>query len=156
MTVEQYVQNVLVGAGVSISNVQYNGGSSNVTVSQVGSFVATNSIIEINSDCYGYWRCTTVEDPTTAEAQRLVVEIWVNDVDLDAIVSPNGTNDACIEFDFVPIGDSVKFNYVWFRRIFRMGQFILTMYLIFPMGLEFQVHIKQRLNIATIPEQLQL
>ena len=35
MTVEQYVQNVLVGAGVTISNVQYNGGSANVTIDPV-------------------------------------------------------------------------------------------------------------------------
>ena len=116
MTVEQYVQNVLVGAGVSISNVQYNGGSSNVTVSQVGSFVATNSIIGINSGLVmATGDAQLVEGPNNSGSTTLGGgNLGQNDVDLDAIVSPNGTNDACvIEFDFIPIGDSVKFNYVF-------------------------------------------
>ena len=37
-TVEWYVQNVLVGAGVATSNVQYNGGSAAVPMPQVGQF----------------------------------------------------------------------------------------------------------------------
>ena len=116
MTVEQYVQNVLVGAGVTISNVQYNGGSANVTIDQVGAFSAANSNIGINNGLV----------MATGDAQLVVGpnnnsgltqgggNFGQNDVDLDVIVSPNGTNDACvIEFDFVPIGDTVKFNYVF-------------------------------------------
>ena len=36
------------------------------------------------------------------------------DADLQALVSPNTTNDAAIlEFDFVPLGDSIEFRYVF-------------------------------------------
>ena len=30
MTVTQYVQSVLIGSGVSVSNIQFNGGSANI------------------------------------------------------------------------------------------------------------------------------
>ncbi|MAP02076.1 MAG: hypothetical protein CMD01_04580 [Flavobacteriales bacterium] len=116
MTVEQYVQNVLVGAGVTISNVQYNGGSANVTVSQVGAFSATNSTIGINNGLVmATGDAQLVVGPNNSGSTTLGGgNMGQNDVDLDVIVNPNGTNDACvIEFDFIPIGDSVKFNYVF-------------------------------------------
>lgn len=116
MTVEQYVQNVLVGAGVTISNVQYNGGSANVTVNQVGAFSATNSTIGINNGLVmATGDAQLVVGPNNSGSTTLGGgNMGQNDVDLDVIVNPNGTNDACvIEFDFIPIGDSVKFNYVF-------------------------------------------
>ena len=116
MTVEQYVQNVLVGAGVTISNVQYNGGSANVTIDQVGSFNAVNSNIGINNGLVmATGDAQLVVGPNNDGSQTLGGgNFGQNDVDLDVIVNPNGTNDACvIEFDFVPIGDTIKFNYVF-------------------------------------------
>ena len=36
LTVEQYIQNVLLGGGVTIQNVEFNGGPANVQNEQVG------------------------------------------------------------------------------------------------------------------------
>ena len=49
MTVEQYIQNVLLGGGVTISNVEFNGGSAATNNSQVGSFIDANSNIGLPS-----------------------------------------------------------------------------------------------------------
>ena len=49
MTVEQYIQTVLLGGGVTISNVQFNGGSAAINNSQVGSFSDQNNDIGLGA-----------------------------------------------------------------------------------------------------------
>ena len=116
-TVEWYVQNVLVGAGVAISNVQYNGGSAAVPMPSVGQFDNLPSGADIG----------LVEgmimgsgDITLASQNNIGGGSWLGgtgssgvDVDLAAI-TPNPIFDECIvEFDFISNGDSINFNYVF-------------------------------------------
>ena len=118
MTPAQLVQNVLLGGGVTVSNIKYNGVNSPATpqpgsgsyTAVPGSFAIEQGLIltsglansipgpepGINSDNLG-----TGSDP-----------------DLLAIINqlnPGGSSNdkAVLEFDFVPTGDSVKFNYVF-------------------------------------------
>lgn len=107
MTPQQLVQDVLLGPGVVVSNITYTGDAS-----QIGRFDATNGnfsiaegIVMSSGDVTdipgngGFFASTIVGVP--------------GDADLD-VVSSAGTNDAAVlEFDFVPTGDSIKFNYVF-------------------------------------------
>jgi len=105
------VQNVLLGPGVSASNFVFNGGAD-----QLGTFDCVNCNVGIPT---GMVMCTgsvnQVVGPNNDGGFTLGGGNWgVNDPDLDVIAGPNGTNDrAALEFDFVPTGDSIKFNFVF-------------------------------------------
>ena len=111
------VQNVLLGGGVTAFNISMTGDNSK----QIGYFDGTNSNIGITrgiimssgdvnyasgpNDCDGGLGCS----PASVCNNN-------GDPDLDIISGAFGSNtfDACIiEFDFVPVGDSVRFNYVF-------------------------------------------
>jgi gliding motility-associated-like protein len=126
LTVEQYVQNVLLGQNVTVSNITYNGGPANVVSPGVGGFDCPNCNLGILS---GFAM-------TTGDVAGLVGPngtggftgtgtggIMGQDPDLLALIQevipgadPNfvDVNDwIIIEFDFVPLGDTLQFQYVW-------------------------------------------
>jgi gliding motility-associated-like protein len=114
MTPTQYVQNVLVGGGVTVSNVTFSGNAN-----QIGEFngTATAPFVGINN---GLVMATgnvnvAVGPNNTGSASLGGGNIGAGDSDLDILEGGiAGTNDAAIlEFDFIPSGDSVKFNYVF-------------------------------------------
>lgn len=114
LTPQQYVQDVLVGNGVTVSNVTFSG-----SANQIGEFEATNTspFIGINS---GIVIATgdvnvAVGPNNSGSADFGGGNFGASDSDLDILEGQNeGTNDAAIlEFDFVPSGDSVKFNFVF-------------------------------------------
>ncbi|MBP8822722.1 MAG: choice-of-anchor L domain-containing protein [Flavobacteriales bacterium] len=119
MTPAQLVQNVLLGNGITVSNITYNGVPSPATpqagsgsfAANPASFAISDGIIlssalagsipgsepGINSDFLG-----TGSDPDL--------------LDIIGDLNPSGpqSNDkAVLEFDFIPTGDSVKFNYIF-------------------------------------------
>lgn len=109
LTPSQLVQNILAGTGVTISNVTFNGqavqiGSFNGTASNIGFnggiILSTGDIVEAigpNDSGGGAGGLGGPGDP-----------------DMDVIVDPNGSNDAAVlEFDFVPVADTISFNYVF-------------------------------------------
>lgn len=115
MTVEQYVQNVLLGGGVSISNVQYNGGPANINNNQVGSFNDPNSNIGLGSGLImGSGDVQMAAQQNTGTGASLGGNGNPGtDTDLQSI-TPNQIYDECvIEFDFIPDGDTISFNYVF-------------------------------------------
>jgi gliding motility-associated-like protein len=115
MTVEQYVQNVLLGGGVSISNVQYNGGPANINNNQVGSFNDPNSNIGLGSGLImGSGDVQMAAQQNTGTGASLGgTGNPGTDTDLQSI-TPNQIYDECvIEFDFIPDGDTISFNYVF-------------------------------------------
>ncbi len=114
-TVEWYIQNVLVGTGVTISNVQFNAGAGNVANEQVGSFIDPNSATGLaNGLILGSGDVTMAAQPNTGGGSTLGGGTGNgSDPDLAAI-TPNQINDECIvEFDFIPTGDSIVFSYVF-------------------------------------------
>ncbi|MFB0926390.1 MAG: choice-of-anchor L domain-containing protein, partial [Vicingaceae bacterium] len=110
MTPTQYVQNVLVGTGVTVSNVLFTG-----TTGQIGEFDSQNANVGINEGLIlssgnvinavgpnndgGFGTSDNLLGPGDPDLQSLS-GIAMNDV-------------AILEFDFIPSGDSIKFNYVF-------------------------------------------
>lgn len=114
LTPQQIVQTVLLGPGVTASNITFqgdpdqlgtfNGSASNIGMG-AGMIMATGSI-------------NVAPGPNNAGGLTLGGGNWgVGDPDLDSIVAilpvPGTTHDrAVLEFDFVPTGDSLAFNFI--------------------------------------------
>ena len=109
MTPSQLVQNVLLGSGVTASNITYNG-----NLISSGSFNGSSSNIGFTSGVL-----LTCGDLANAvgpnnNGSSSLGNALPGDPDLDLIMSPTTSFDATIlEFDFVPTSDTVKFRYVF-------------------------------------------
>lgn len=110
-TPQQLVQNVLIGGGVTVSNVQFTGASG-----AAGFFDGQNSNIGLSSGVL----LTTGLASGAIGPNNLINDSGTDhtmpgDAALTAISgSTFGTYDACIlEFDFVPQSDSLSFRYVF-------------------------------------------
>lgn len=115
LTVEQYIQNVLLGGGVTIQNVEFNGGPANVQNEQVGELTDPGSNMGFtNGLIMGSGDVTMAEQANTGGGSSLGGPGTMGvDTDLQSI-TPNQIWDECvIEFDFVPSGDTISFNYVF-------------------------------------------
>jgi gliding motility-associated-like protein len=120
LTVQQYVQEVLLGANVSVSNITFNGSASAAASTSVGGFDCPDCNLGIAS---GFAMSTGGVDAligpndngsATSTGSGLALG---SDSDLLSLVQANGGNSihdwSIIEFDFVPLGDTLRFNYVW-------------------------------------------
>jgi gliding motility-associated-like protein len=108
LTPQQLVQNVLVGGGVTVSNITMNG-----TAAMYGSFTNGNTTnLGLGSGIV----LTTgnLTDITQAASIQMSTDKGQSgDANLDAISSA-GTEDACVlQFDFIPLSDTIKFRYVF-------------------------------------------
>lgn len=109
LTPQQLVQNILAGSGVQVSNITFTG-----EIVQIGSFNGQNSNIGFASGVL----LTSGDINVAVGPNDLGGDGFAaggnSDPDLDQIVDPNGSFDAAIlEFDFIPISDTIKFNYVF-------------------------------------------
>ena len=109
MTPAQLVQNILLGSGVTASNITYNSaplaiGSFNGSVSNIG---LPAGLIMSSGDISN---AVGPNNTSSASAGNNLP----GDPDLDIIMAPTISYDASIlEFDFVPVSDTVKFKYVF-------------------------------------------
>lgn len=115
MTTVQYVQNVLLGGGVTASNITFTG-----LAKQIASYTSTPSgNLGINRGVY-----LTSGSNGTISGQlgpsgpssgfQSIGNNGNGDAYLDGIVGIAGTNDAAVlEFDFIPQADTVRFRYVF-------------------------------------------
>jgi gliding motility-associated-like protein len=126
LTVEQYVQDILLGQNVTVSNITFNGGSANVVSPAVGGFDCPNCNLGIAS---GFALTTgdvaglvgpNAEGFYTGIGTGLAVGQDPDLLDLVQELIPGAdptivdVNDwVIIEFDFVPLGDTLQFQYVW-------------------------------------------
>lgn len=109
LTPAQLVQNSLTGGGVTVSNITYTGGSASKGTFTNGS--TTN--LGLNN---GVVLATCPASLILNNVNYLISNNMglAGDADLDAINNGCQTYDACIlEFDFVPMSDTVKFRYVF-------------------------------------------
>ncbi len=106
------VQTILVGNGVTASNITFQGNNA-----QVGSFTCGGSCnLGLTSGLVlGSGNVDQVPgNDSNSSTLTPASGTSVNDNDLDLIVGSVGFNDAAIiEFDFVPTGDSLMFNFVF-------------------------------------------
>ncbi len=113
-TPQQFIQSQLVGQGVTISNATFNGSSAVITSNQLGSFTATNvayTELELNAGVLltsGLASNAIGPNNICGKSTDLGLS---GDPDLNIIAGVT-TLDACIlEFDFVPVSDTLKFRY---------------------------------------------
>ncbi len=120
LTIEQYVQDVLLGQNVSVSNITFNGASANVSSTAVGGFDCVDCNLGIASGfmmASGSVQGAVGPNNSTSSTLPGTGTFQGNDADLLNLVQANGGNSihdwAIIEFDFIPLGDTLRFNYVW-------------------------------------------
>lgn len=117
ITAEDLVQNVLLGAGVTVSNITFNGVPGNVANIQIGSFNGSNSNLGLSDGVIMASGNAEVAIGPNADVGATEPPAGLNspgDDDLSQLLDGSITNDAAIlEFDFVPNGDSLSFNFVF-------------------------------------------
>ena len=112
-TPDSLVRNVLLGAGVEVYNVRFNGSLTSINCTGVGKFTGGNGTnlgidagIVLSASGLDY--INTTSGSSTSSCPNY------NDADMANLVSPRPANNtACLEFDFVPRSDSVSFRYVF-------------------------------------------
>lgn len=112
-TPTQLVEDVLVGSGVQVTNVTYTGASA-----QIGSFDATNAnLMSIDSGVVmASGEASYAIGPNTSYNGSTGSPPGAVNGDNHLLQANNGTsvNDVSIlEFDFVPQGDTIEFNYIF-------------------------------------------
>jgi len=109
MTPTQLVQNVLLGSGITATNITYSGaavarGTFNGAASNIG---LASGVIMSSGDIGNACGPNNLSGVSTSNGIS-------GDPDLDVIMSPTLSYDASIiQFDFVPTSDTVKFRYVF-------------------------------------------
>ena len=108
LTAQEVVETILLGEGVEIFNVTYSG-----DLDQIGSFDANNSNILIPEGMImATGSCSNVIGPNDSGSSTTGGgNLQVNDPDLDQLSTFNTNDAAVLEFDFIPTGDSINFNY---------------------------------------------
>ena len=110
------VQSVLLGPGVTVSNITFNGVPANTITEQVGSFNGVNTTLGM---AQGLILATgdvmNAAGPNNSGSSSMGGgNFGQGDPDLAVLSSPQTVNDAAVlEFDFVPNGDSLKFDFVF-------------------------------------------
>jgi gliding motility-associated-like protein len=113
-TPAQLVQDVLLGTGVTVSNITFNGVASPATPQQgTGAFTSNGSNLGLDAGIIlstGF--AQNIAAPASAfQSDQLVPNL--SDPDLVAIAGVTINNAAVLEFDFVPVGDTIRFRYVF-------------------------------------------
>lgn len=114
LTPAQLVQNVLLGGGVTASNVVYNG-VSNPAAAQLGSgsFTQTGDLgLEAGVILSSGFAASAI-GPEADVFSSDVLDDNGDDPDLEALVDGPITDYSILEFDFIPTGDSLRFRYVF-------------------------------------------
>ena len=111
------VQNTLLGSGVTAFNIQYTGYST-----AIGYFDATNSNVGLDeglilttgtaSDSIDFGTQVGPYGPNDQSGHG-IDNLAPGDNDLAALTNLQSFNAAVLEFDFIPTGDTVRFNYVF-------------------------------------------
>lgn len=117
MTPLQLVQSMLMGPGATISNVKFNGSSANITSNQIGSFQCiggaygqlglSSGVIISSGTAIG------AIGPNLTASFTGSIPNGAGDPDLTILADTITHDAAVIEFDYVPISDTIKFNYVF-------------------------------------------
>ena len=101
------VQNILIGQGVTVTNVQFTGDNA-----QKAYFYGTTNIGFTDGILLTTGGATVAIGPNTTGSANVAVNT-AGDADLENIIQ-NVTNDASVlEFDFIPQADTISFYYVF-------------------------------------------
>ena len=116
VTVQYLVENVLLGGGVTVSNITFNGMPAGFSNIQIGSFNGSACNVGL---AQGLMLCTgdiaLALGPNNTDSQTLPAAGTgaFGDPDLDQTSNSTTYDGAVLEFDLVPTGDEISFNYVF-------------------------------------------
>lgn len=119
LTPTQIVQNVLLGTGVTASNIQWNGNLVNAGTVQtnLGAFGGSPGIGMSNGVILSTGNVSEAVGPnaSTSSSNNTGVVNYDTDPDLIALQPPGIDifDGGVLEFDFIPTGDTISFNYVF-------------------------------------------
>ncbi len=112
LTPAELVQDVLLGNGVAVFNITFNGQPATTYNNQIGRFFGESAFV-------GFDQAVVLAGGLAAAADQLQVGFepltnpLTNDPDLMTLSGFNINDAAILEFDFIPNGDSLEFRYVW-------------------------------------------
>ena len=117
-TPEELVNDVLVGAGVIVSNIEFNHSVPFAGVPQVQAsfFDATGTTFPIETGVIlatGNAELAIGPNDSGSATDNDGVADDPDDIDLDAIGTATINDEAVLEFDFIPSGDSIEFAFVF-------------------------------------------
>jgi uncharacterized protein (DUF2164 family) len=153
-TPSQVVTNALLGQGITASNIMFNGSSIDSVNIQIGTFSANGNDLGMSS---GVMMATETIDFITGSLGNYLYNGVVNDPDLLQLANPSCLtyNDmAILEFDFVPTGDTMVFEYVFGSQ--EYGGFTCSQYndafgfFLSGPGIN-GTYLNDAINIANIP-----
>ncbi|MFM2227593.1 MAG: hypothetical protein RL664_936 [Bacteroidota bacterium] len=121
LTIEQYVQDVLLGSGVAATNISFTGcpeqigyitGGNSIGFSIDGGIALSTepvvSIVDPNSGAFFSGNCQVSGEDDLLSIANSVPPL------IGQTFSVGSVNDvAILEFDFVPTGDTLRFNYIF-------------------------------------------
>ncbi len=111
LTVEELVNDFLLGEGVSATNITFNGVDADLITVQVKLYEGESNVIAFDQGMI--MGSTDVGDAVDGGGFGGIEIPIQNDPDLVAIANQDMNDCAIIEFDFEVSSDSVKFNYVF-------------------------------------------
>ncbi len=118
-TPNSLVQNILLGFGVTASNITVNGSAANAGIVQgnIAYFNSLGTTFPISSGVLlTTGNATAAIGPNTSGSFTNNVPATPNvssDPHLNAIANSGVTNGTVLEFDFIPAGDTISFNYIF-------------------------------------------
>lgn len=116
MTPQQYVENVLVGTGVQVSNVKFNG-NANYSGNQIGKFDYTGNQIDFTGGVVlSTGNVRGLKGPNNNDEYSSPVSgtSVATDNQLQALFPNYDLFDiGALEFDFIPSGNTVSFNFMF-------------------------------------------
>lgn len=113
MTVEELVQEVLLGNGVSVSNITFNGQPADQINVQIGKYEGNGSSAVVEFPEALVMGSGNINQLITGEVGDGITNEFENDPDLVEISGQQINDAAVLEFDFIPNGDSLEFRYVF-------------------------------------------
>jgi len=118
ITPQQIVQNTLLGTGVTVSNVKFNNSNGPLVGNMMGTFTTgttttnlglTSGVILASGGVTG-----AVGPNNSPSLTTPTMSTNISDPQLQALIPGYTINDAAVlEFDFVPLSDTLKFRYVF-------------------------------------------
>lgn len=116
LTPQELIQNYLIGAGITVSNVTFNGSSAMITSNQVGTFAtagqATMQLGLSGGILMTSGKANIAIGPNNAGNAGYQV-MGPGDPDLNILSASTTYDKAVFEFDFIPQSDTVRFRYVF-------------------------------------------
>ena len=157
MTPEQLVQNVLVGQGVTVENVKFNGSLGTISCNAIGTFNTGNTPTNLGLDSgivMGSGGVSFAVGPNNSGggSQSSGCTSY-SCAPLMNLSSVSLLDCAVLEFDFFPSSDSIKFNYIFASE--EYPEYVCTSkndrFGFFISGLDPNGSMYSNYNIALIP-----